>query len=129
MGGGEEKVREGQVREGEVRERQVKEGEVREGEVKEGEVREGEVREGLGLSACLKGCVQNKDEVPHSGKHLRGKTFANLAVLWLFAKVFSAKIGVLWRGTSEQSARVSPRNRILHQFAEVFSLEIFLLYM
>ena len=90
MGGGEEKVREGQVREGEVRERQVKEGEVR-----EGEVREGEVREGLGLSACLKGCVQNKDEVPYSRKHLRGKTFANLAVLWLFAKVFSAKIGVL----------------------------------
>ena len=34
-----------------------------------------------------------KDYLPYSGKLLREKTFANFTVLWLFAKVFSAKFG------------------------------------
>ena len=43
---------------------------------------------------------------PYSGKLLREKTFANLAVLWLFAKVFSVKFGAchyLAAPCSEQS--------------------------
>ena len=31
--------------------------------------------------------------LPYSGKLLREKTFVNFTVLWLFAKVFSAKFG------------------------------------
>ena len=31
--------------------------------------------------------------IPYSGKLSREKTFANFTVLWLFAKVFSAKFG------------------------------------
>ena len=30
--------------------------------------------------------------IPYSGQLLREKTFANFAVLWLFAKVFTMKI-------------------------------------
>ena len=47
--------------------------------------------------------------VPYSRKLLREKTFANFAVLWLSAKVFSAKFGgcgVLWHSKSEQFAKV-----------------------
>ena len=33
------------------------------------------------------------NDVPYGGKLSREKTFANLAVLWLFANVFSAKFG------------------------------------
>ena len=32
-------------------------------------------------------------DIPYSGKLSREKTVANLAVLWLFVKVFSAKFG------------------------------------
>ena len=47
-------------------------------------------------------------QIPYSGKLSRKKTFANFAVLWLFAKVFSWSLGAwrLWRGTSEQSVKV-----------------------
>ena len=31
--------------------------------------------------------------IPYSRKLLREKTFANFVVLWLFAKIFSAKFG------------------------------------
>ena len=34
--------------------------------------------------------------VPYSGKLSREKTFTNFTVLWLYAKVFSAKFGA-WR--------------------------------
>ena len=40
---------------------------------------------------------------------MKEKTFVNFAVLWLCAKVFSAKFGgmvSLWRGESEQFAKV-----------------------
>ena len=62
--------------------------------------------------------------MPYSGKLSREKTFTNFAVLWLFVKVFSMKLGAWdsWRGTSEQS------DRIFHQSAKVFSLESFPLY-
>ena len=33
------------------------------------------------------------NDVPYSGKLSREKTFADFAVLWLFANVFSAKFG------------------------------------
>ena len=33
------------------------------------------------------------ESIPYSGKLSREKTFVNFAVLWLFAKVFSAKFG------------------------------------
>ena len=42
--------------------------------------------------------------IPYSGKLLREKTFANFAVLWLSAKVFSAKLGdVVFFGTAKAS--------------------------
>ena len=49
-------------------------------------------------------------DMSYSGKLLREKTFANFAVLWLFAKVFSAKIG-----------GVAP---LVLQSAQVFSAKI-----
>ena len=61
----------------------------------------------------------------------REKTFANFAVLWLFAKVFSTKFGgvaplaLQKRATCESFLH---ENRIFHQFAKVFSLESFPLY-
>ena len=54
-----------------------------------------------------------------SRKVLRVKT-----VLWLFAKVFWER-GVIWCGTSEQSAKVFSTKIA---FAKVFRLESFLLY-
>ena len=46
--------------------------------------------------------------LPYSGKLSRGKTFANFAVLWLYAKFSPRNLGrdVLWRCKSEQSAQV-----------------------
>ena len=47
--------------------------------------------------------------IPHSRKLLREKTYANFEVLWLLAKVFSAKLGdvVSFGGDiSEQSVKV-----------------------
>ena len=42
--------------------------------------------------------------LPYSGKLSREKTFVNFAVLWLFAKVFSAKFGdVLSFGVAKAS--------------------------
>ena len=42
--------------------------------------------------------------IPYSGKLSREKTFGNFAVLWLFAKVFSAKFGsVVSFGTARAS--------------------------
>ena len=67
----------------------------------------------------------------YSGKLSREKTFANFAVLWLFAKVFFAKFGgvaplVLQKRAIHES--FLRENRIFHQFAKVFSLESFPLY-
>ena len=59
------------------------------------------------------------------------KTLANFAVLWLFAKVFSAKFGgMVSFGTAWASnpQKFSPRKSYFHQFAQVFSLESFPLY-
>ena len=71
------------------------------------------------------------DYILYSGKLLREKTFANFTVLWLFAKVFSAKFGgmasLAWhkRAIHESFPR---KNRTFHQFMKVFSLESFPLY-
>ena len=52
-------------------------------------------------------------EVPFSGKLSRVKTFANFAVLWLYAKVFSPKFGanlVMYRHNSwKKKLRVYPK--------------------
>ena len=40
--------------------------------------------------------MYNHIKVPYSKKLLREKTFVNFAVLWLYAKVFSVKLGA-WR--------------------------------
>ena len=44
-------------------------------------------------------------ELPYSEKLLREKTFANFAVLWLYAKVFSVKFGV-WRPLAWQKRAI-----------------------
>ena len=45
-------------------------------------------------------------KIPYSGKLLWEKTFANFAVLWLFAKVFSVKFGgVMFFDTAKQAIR------------------------
>ena len=45
--------------------------------------------------------------IPYSRKLSGEKTFANFKVLWLFAKVFSAKFGgMTFGGTSGQSVKV-----------------------
>ena len=47
----------------------------------------------------------------------------NFTVLWLFAKVFSGKLGaraVLWRGKSEQYISFRHENCIFDQFVKVF---------
>ena len=46
--------------------------------------------------------------IPYGGKCSREKTFVNFAVLWLFAKVFSAKFGrgVIWCDTSKQTVKI-----------------------
>ena len=54
----------------------------------------------------------------------RRLTFANFAVLWLFAKVFSAKFGgVAFLAQPKQAIRESflHKNHIFHQFAQVSS--------
>ena len=58
--------------------------------------------------------------IPYSGKLSKGETFANFAVLWLFAKVFSAKSwGVASFGTAKASnPRKFHENRIFHKFAK-----------
>ena len=37
---------------------------------------------------------QTANKIPFSGNLLKEKTFANFAVLWLFAKIFSTNFGV-----------------------------------
>ena len=61
--------------------------------------------------------------VPYSGKLLREKSFANYAVLWLFAKVFSVKF---WGVVSFGAAKAS--KSCFHQFTKVYSLKSFPLY-
>ena len=60
-------------------------------------------------------------QIPYSGKLLREKTFANYVVLWLFAKVFSAKF---WGSKSEQPMEVFAV-KIVFSTVNVFSLESF----
>ena len=55
---------------------------------------------------------ERQSRVPYSGKLLREKTFANFAVLWLYAKVFSAKFGV-WRPLALQKRAI--RESFLHE--------------
>ena len=66
-----------------------------------------------------------------SGKPLREKTFANFVVLWLNAKVFSAKLGA-WHPLARKKRAVHKsffrENCIFHKIAKVFSLENFQLY-
>ena len=56
----------------------------------------------------------------------REKTFANFAVLWLYAKVFSVKFGA-WHPLALQKRAIC-ENYYFHQFVKVFSLESFPLY-
>ena len=69
--------------------------------------------------------------VPYSGKLSREKTFVNFAVLWLYAKVFSAKFGA-WCPLGLQKRAICEsflrKNHIFHQFMKVFSLKSFPLY-
>ena len=62
--------------------------------------------------------------IPYSRKLSVEKIFLNLEILWLFAKVFSAKFG-MWHpfsGISKQSVKLF---LYFYQFAKVFSCEIF----
>ena len=61
--------------------------------------------------------------IPYSRKLSVEKIFLNLEILWLFAKVFSAKFGMwhLFSGISKQSVK------LFYHFAKVFSCKIFLL--
>ena len=69
--------------------------------------------------------------VPYSGNLSREKTFTNFTVLWLFAKVFSAKFGAR-HPLAQQNQAIGKsflcENQIFHQFTKVFSLESFPLY-
>ena len=56
--------------------------------------------------------MYNHIKVPYSKKLLREKTFVNFAVLWLYAKVFSVKLGA-WRPQAWQKQAIS-ENRIFH---------------
>ena len=56
---------------------------------------------------------QTISSIPYSGTLSREKTFANFAVLWLFAKVFSVKFGA-WRPFAGQKRAI----------CEVFSAKI-----
>ena len=61
---------------------------------------------------------------PYSGKLSREKSFVNFAVLWLFAKDFSAKFGgVASFGTPQMSNlwKFSPENRIFHFVSSFFT--------
>ena len=66
--------------------------------------------------------------LPYSGKLLREKTFVNFEVLWLFAKVFSAKFGdvVSFGGTSEQSTKVFSVKMFFPPICESFLPQKFL---
>ena len=68
------------------------------------------------------GCKQKHMRVLYGGKFLKEKTFMNSEILWLFAKVFSAKFWHMasFGGTSEQSTRVSHENLSFHQLSKVF---------
>ena len=75
--------------------------------------------------------VSPSSDVPYSGKLSRKKTFMIFTVLWLFAKVFSAKFGgVASFGTAKVNnpQKFSWQNRIFHQFTKVFSLKSFPLH-
>ena len=64
------------------------------------------------------------------GKLLRGDTFANFKVLWLFVKVFftTFRAMVSFGGASEESAKVSPRKFYFPPIRESFFHESFPLY-
>ena len=68
--------------------------------------------------------------IPYSGNLL--KTFVNFVVLWLFAKVFSAKFGgVAYFGVAKASnlrKKFLSENCIFLPIREIFSLESFPLY-
>ena len=62
-------------------------------------------------------------EVPYSGKLSREKTFADFAVLWLFAKVFSVKFGGMasfGAAKANNPRKFSPWKSYFHQSAKVF---------
>ena len=75
-------------------------------------------------AVCLKRVLRDQNvAIPYGGKLSKEKTFVNFAALWLFAKVFSVKFGdvfVLWRGTSKQSTKVSPRKSYFLPIRESF---------
>ena len=70
-------------------------------------------------------------QILYSGKLSREITFANFTVLWLYAKVFSAKFGV-WCPLALQKRAIREsflcENRIFTNLRKVFSLEGFPLY-
>ena len=74
---------------------------------------------------------QQSSTILYSWKLSREKTFVNFMVLWLFTNVFSVKSegGVLWHGTSEQSAKVfSAKIVFFTNLQKCFSLKSFPLY-
>ena len=78
------------------------------------------------------GFISSHFQLPYSEKLSREKTFVNFAVLWLFAQIFSAKFGgvaplVLQKRAIRES--FLRENHIFNQFAKVFCLKSFLLYM
>ena len=71
--------------------------------------------------------------IPYSGKLSREKPFVNFIILWLVAKVFSAKFGGMASvGVPKLIGAIREsflhENCIYHQFVKVFSLESFPLY-
>ena len=83
----------------------------------------------VSMYVCLYYHVNSTNHsLSYSGKLSREKTLANLAVLWLFAKVFSAKYGG-WCPLAQQKWAIHESFFcIFCQFAKVFSLKNFLLY-
>ena len=75
----------------------------------------------FGLHEIFK-CGHLKFTVPYSGKLSREKTFANFAVLWQYAKVFSAKFGAWrpWRCKSEQIPKVFSAKIVFSPIRESF---------
>ena len=65
-------------------------------------------------------------QIPYSGKLLREKTFANFAVLWLFAKFMKYR-GVVPLARQKWAIHESflCENCIFHQFAKVLSFKSF----
>ena len=69
---------------------------------------------GIYTFVLTNGIAANTLNILYSGKLSREKTFENFAILWLFAKVFSAKFGgVVSFGAAQRAIRESFSAKII----------------